>query len=266
MVLSIIIFILGLVFGSFIGALSWRLPRGKKIYEGRSVCDSCGEDIRWIDNIPVVSYFLLGGRCRYCNKKISVRYPLIELCTGLTFLLLTLFYFRCSDFVLFDSPICYWRQTLSIWALPFLIFMSSIMVLIFLIDLEYQIIPDLFVYSSLLTVFVVVFSADIYIWEMLFSGFLAASFLLMLNLVTLGKGMGLGDAKLAIPIGMMLGVKQTVSWLFMSFVIGAVIGVILIISRKAEFGKQIAFGPFMAVSFLIMLFFGSYIESFVFFY
>ena len=94
-----LVFVLGLIVGSFIGALTWRMPRYESIKKGRSVCPKCRNKIRWFDNIPVLSFFLLGGRCRNCKKKISKRYPLIEFTTALLFVFLYIRFGISLEFV-----------------------------------------------------------------------------------------------------------------------------------------------------------------------
>lgn len=138
------------------------------------------------------------------------------------------------------------------------------MLFVFIVDLENQIIPDNIVHLLLIVIFGVVLTTDIYIWEQMFAGFLASIFLLGLHLITFGKGMGLGDVKLALPIGIFLGFKLMVAWMFLSFLIGAVIGVMLTALNKAKLGKHIAFGPFLVLSFFMILLFGGLIENFVF--
>ena len=260
------IFIFGLIFGSFISALSWRMPRGIQTKKGRSVCDECDYQLTWKDNIPLLSYLLLKGKCRSCKKKISLRYPLIEIFTGLTFLLIGYVYFNCSHLLFIDSPVCFWKQTTGLFSLPYLLIISVIMITIFVIDLEHQIIPDRLNFALFAIVFITIFIFDVSLWDRLFAGFAAGLFLLILHLITLGKGMGLGDSKLAIPVGMFFGMNLMISWMFMSFLIGAVIGVFLIALNKAKFGKHIAFGPFLLISFFLTRGFGGFIESCMFFY
>lgn len=263
MYLLVLLFLLGLVLGSFITALSWRLPRDKSINKGRSVCDKCDKEIAWYDNIPLFSYLFLGGKCRSCDKKISLRYPLIELATGLLFFILGYTLLSCSS-LLFDSPLCYYQKILGDLALPFFLTIAVLMVAIFVIDLELQIIPDLLVYLLLILVIFLLLLTNIYIWEHLLAGFSAALFLLSLHLITRGKGMGLGDVKLALPVGILLGIKLMITWLFLGFLIGAVVGVVLLVLKKAEFGKHIPFGPFLVISFFLVIIFGGLLENYLF--
>ena len=204
-------FLLGLILGSFLSVLSYRYPRRTQFLAGRSFCPKCKAKIPWFDNIPLLSFIFLGGRCRSCRKRISLRYPMIELVTGIAF---TLLWPNLTDLIIF-----------------------SILFLIFIIDLEYQIIPDPLVFLGLL------FSP----FANLPAGFLAASFLLLIHLITRGKGMGLGDVKFAVLGGALIGIKLMPLWLFLSFLTGALVAIILVLWRKKGLKDKIAFGPFLVI-------------------
>lgn len=255
------IFIFGLIVGSFITSYTHRTVRGKSVAKGRSLCPNCNKNISWYDNIPVVSYLMLGGKCRRCKKSISIRYPLIELGTAIVFVLVSNAYYQCSldvgNFLPASKVMCYWQQSLGVVALPYFLFISSALIAIFVTDIEDQIIPDILSYTLFVftfTVLLVVSPEDFYL--RIFTGFALSFSFLVLHLVTLGRGMGLGDVKLVIFAGILLGLKLSLVWVFLSFIIGALLGTILIFASKAKFGKQIAFGPFLIVSFFIVLFYG----------
>ncbi len=234
----LLLFIVGLAIGSFLGALSYRYPRGMSIFKGRSLCPKCGDKIVWYDNIPILSFFLLGGRCRNCKKKISKRYPLIEISTALFFVLV--YYFVGATFLL-----------------PYFLFLASLLLFIFVLDLEEQIIPDEVVFLGFIVtviLFIGIDSRDIFL--RLFSGFLASLFLLLIHLVTKGRGMGLGDVKFALLGGLVIGIKFMPVWLFVSFLTGAAVGVILILLGKTDLKAKIAFGPFLIISLAITFLFG----------
>lgn len=227
--LSVFLFILGLIFGSFVGALSYRLPKQISIAKGRSFCPGCKKIIAWFDNIPVVSYLLLRGKCRSCGKKISWRYPLIELLTGVVFVL--------------------------IGVNPFLLFIALVLITILVIDWEHMLIPDELVFAGLAITFLYLLTTS-FIYAHLLAGFAAALVLLGIYLVTLGRGMGLGDVKLAVLIGMVLGLRQSVIWLLASFLTGGVIAFILLVSKKAKLKQEIAFGPFLVFGFFVAVLLG----------
>lgn len=267
-------FILGTAVGSFLNVLIDRLPRGEKI-TGRSHCDYCHHPLSWFDLIPVVGFALLKGRCRYCGKKISWRYPLVEVLTGVSFLLITKFpppaggpnskqflipNFQFSidwllaNWVLFG----YWLSVVGV--------LSSLIV-VFFSDLKYQIIPDtiqiiLLLFVLLYRIIAPHFTPTRCNWDCsiawLFNYFIAGLLvmlpILFLWFITRGRGMGLGDVKLSFTIGVLFGVKAGLLALYFGFVFGGIIGLILVLMRKKNLKSKIAFGPFLVLGVLIMLF------------
>ncbi|OGM09001.1 hypothetical protein A2Z67_01155 [Candidatus Woesebacteria bacterium RBG_13_36_22] len=250
------VIVFGLIFGSFITALSFRIPKKISIAKGRSFCDKCKKEIAWYDNIPLLSYLLLRGKCRNCHKKISIRYPLIEFFTALTFLLIFTVY-NLQDTVFIDSVFNTWGNILGVFTLPYFILISIILIAIFIIDLEKGIIPDTLIFILYLivgTFLVLTHFNNFYLH--LFAGMFAAMLLYFLFFITKGKGMGLGDVKLAIPLGTILGVSYSLVWLFLAFLTGAYIGIILILVKRAKIKDKIAFGPFLIFAFFIALIWG----------
>lgn len=225
MLLNALLFILGLVFGSFFSAYSFRFPKGISILKGRSFCDNCGKKISWYNNIPLLSFLWLFGRCSECKKRISFRYPLIELSTGIGFLLIGPNIINLAIF--------------------------SILLLIFVIDFENQIIPDELTFLGLGILLLFNFSLSA-----LFSGLICACFLLLIHLVTRGRGMGLGDVKFAILGGYLVDLKFSPIWFFLAFLTGAIVGIILILGKKAKLKQKIAFGPFLIVAIPLTLLYG----------
>lgn len=220
-------FVIGLVFGSFIAALTYRYPRSISNIYGRSFCDNCKNKIKWFDNIPFLSFILLGGKCRDCSEKISWRYPVIEILTAICF---TLIGFNIVWLILF-----------------------CLLEIIFIIDLENQIIPDVFIFTGL---FFTLFTVHGSQFTNLFSGFISATFLLIVHLLTKGRGMGLGDVKFAVLGGLIVGLPLFPIWLLIAFLTGAILGIILILGRKANLKSKIAFGPFLIVSIPVTLLWG----------
>lgn len=230
---------IGLIFGSFFSALSYRYPRGISIAKGRSICPKCKKQIKWHDNVPLLSYLVLGGKCRNCKKHISLRYPIIESLTAVGFLYLS---------TVFSSNI-------------FLIFYSfslfSILVLILIIDFEHKIIPDLFTFLGTAVILVYLLITDSpFLFSNILAGLIPALFLLLIHFATRGRGMGLGDVKFAILGGMITGLSLNIIWLFLAFLTGGITGIILILGKRAGFKDQIAFGPFLVISIALTLIFG----------
>jgi prepilin signal peptidase PulO-like enzyme (type II secretory pathway) len=215
--------------------------------KARSICPKCKKEIAWYDNIPLLSFFVLGGHCRNCKKKISIRYPLTELSTALGFIAI---YFATTVQGL-SLHVVY---SILIYLILFVILFS-----IFIIDLEHQIIPDSLVYLGII---VAIFNFQFSIFN-LFAGCLCATLLLLIHLITKGRGMGLGDVKFAVLGGLIVGLKLSLIWLFLAFLTGAVIGIILILGKKAGFKSQIAFGPFLAIAIPLSLIFGDKILLFL---
>ncbi len=238
--MNLLIFILGLVFGSFFAALSFRHPRGISVKKGRSFCPCCHEQIKWFDNIPLLSFILLGGKCRNCKKTISWRYPLIELSSALGFLFIFTNY--GFDFFLF----------------LYLLLIFSTLLLIFVVDLEHKIIPDSFTFFGIIVSVITFILIDSHaIVARLLAGFLAALILLLIHLLTRGRGMGLGDVKFAVMGGIFIGLKMFLVWLLVAFLTGGVLGIILILMRRAGLKDQIAFGPFLVISLVLTFVFGN---------
>lgn len=243
--LLIFFFIFGLVIGSFLSALSYRYPKNISVLKGRSICDYCGRIISWYDNIPLISYLILKGKCRYCGKPISLRYPIIEFVTGFGFVILFLFLRGSIPQILYSL----------------LIFI--ILELIFIIDFEYQIIPDVFTFFAIFTVVLyLLLIYPQYLFVNLFAGFAASLFLLLVNFMTRGRGMGLGDVKFAIFGGLLMG-NHTFSWLMTSFLTGGIAGSILILIGKARLKDRIAFGPFLILGIALTMVLGDWILKFL---
>jgi leader peptidase (prepilin peptidase) / N-methyltransferase len=254
------VFAVGLIFGSFISALSYRMPRGISINKGRSVCPKCKKKINWYDNVPVLSYIILRGRCRNCGKKISIRYPLIELTTATLFLISYNAIVSCGSVNM--GAICDYSSVTGVFTFPFIAALIVLFISIFVTDFEHQLINDELVFIGLGLVLFVFLAFDIdKFFQYVFTGFASSIFFLVLHLITKGKGMGLGDVKFALLGGMLTGWPLVLVWLFLSFLIGSVVGVFLILIGKAKFGKNIAFGPFLIISLLLVLFWGHNIKD-----
>ncbi len=242
-----VFFLFGLAIGSFVAALTYRLPKNLSIAKGRSFCDKCLKPIKWYDNIPLFSYLLLGGKCRFCHKKISPRYFWIELSMGFLY---------ASTYIFFSQIVGNIPWLNSVPVVVGLLYLLAIITLlfgIFVIDLEHQFIPDEFVYVGILLTLITLFISDSNQFYYYLLGALSGSFfLLSVHLLTKGKGMGLGDVKLAILIGMILGFSLMVVWMFSSFVLGSIVGIYLLMSKKTKLKQRIAFGPFLISGFVLV--------------
>lgn len=238
----------GLFFGSFFAVVVDRIPLSQSIFKGRSYCDSCKKHISWYDLIPVVSFFLLRRRCRHCKAVIAYFYPIIEVATGVLFFAVT-----------------YLSRAQSFLDFLFLLFVTSILIIIFFTDLKYGVIPFAIILPSL--VFICLWHLthhSIYISEFLLSGVSASAFFLFLFIVTRGRGMGFGDVIFALFMGVLLGFPDIVVALYIAFLTGAFVSIILILLRKKHFqGGTVPFGPFMAVGTLLALLYGQSIWKYI---
>lgn len=205
------------------------------------MCPNCKKQIGWRDNIPLLSFILLRGRCRNCKKKISLRYPLTEIFTAAGFLLVGIYFYP------------------NLLAILYSLCIYLILVTIFVIDLEHQIIPDMFVFVGIAISFLylLLFSDINSLFSCLLAGFAAALFLLLVHFITRGRGMGLGDVKFAILGGMVVGPRLAFVWLILAFLTGGVAGIILILSGRAGLKTKIAFGPFLVFAILLAFAFGN---------
>jgi len=231
------VFIFGLSIGSFLNVLIDRLPKGKTVW-GRSHCDWCKKTLRWYELIPIASWIMQKGRCRHCHRPLSLHYPLVELGTGIGFVML---YSMFHD------------SFLQLFA--YLVIFSALVV-IFVADLTYQIIPDSMVFVGIMGVVIRGIDGGGTRVENVASGFGAALFFFLLWLVTHGRGMGFGDIKLAGFLGMLLGFPKIVIALYAAFLTGAVGGVILILLRKKSLKSKISFGPFLILGTVTALMWG----------
>ncbi len=240
------IFVFGLIIGSFLNCVIYRLEEQKGFIGGRSFCPSCSHTLSWQDLIPVISFILLKAKCRYCQKKISWQYPIIELFTAGIFT--WLFY--------------YWQgQELLLSDLVFLLTLFSFFILIFVYDFKHLIIPDSLTIISILITLVYFLGKDINFFNHFLVGFFAFLFFLLIFLVTLGKGMGFGDVKLVFLLGFFLGYPNIIVALFLSFLIGAIMGIGLILMKKKNRKSEVPFGPFLLIGTFLSYFWGEALIS-----
>jgi len=274
----LLLFIFGLCVGSFLNVLIYREAvdeagestnkKNKKTKNkkrlilpswitGRSYCDHCKKEIVWYDNIPLLSYILLGGKCRYCKKKISFQYPLVEFLTGIQFV--WVYFLIKSQFDFFSRFEGFYSfLTLLIWLV-----LGACFLAIFVADFKHMIIPDAAVFGGIILALFKILIDYRYTamidWSLFSSAIVASLFFTGLVFITKGKGMGIGDIKLAFLMGLILGFPMIFVALFFSFLTGAGIGVILILVGKKGMKSQIAFGPFLVLGTLFALFFGEII-------
>lgn len=245
-IFSSVVFLFGMIIGSFINVCIYRIPRDESIWHPRSHCPKCGRLIHWYDNIPILSFVLLRGRCRSCGHKISQKYPFVELLTGLSFFLLAEKYaFQIS--------------------LPIYLYFTFVLITISGIDFSSRIIPDVFSFS--LIIVGLLFSpfniqlAPSWHMRLINSAIGGVTGFVLLFFISYAGGkimrqevMGGGDIKLLAGIGAILGVHKTISTLFIAALIGSAAGIFLMINKKMNRKEYMPFGPFLAAGSYINLF------------
>ncbi len=257
-VMYFFIFIFGLCIGSFLNVVVYRLEKGEGFVGGRSYCPHCKHALSWLDLMPVMSFLWLGGKCRYCGKKISWQYPAVEIATGLTFLLISLPTGQAGNF---QFPISTGFSIFQIVSLLFLLYIASSLIIIFVYDLKYYLIPDSVLFPAIAIAFIYRLWHIFSIWNYGIAVAIAAGFFLFIFLISKGKWMGFGDVKLAILLGLILGFPNILVGLFLSFFFGAILGVILMLLSKKGLKSEVPFAPFLILGTFVALFFGNQIVN-----
>lgn len=247
---SVFTFGLGLIFGSFFNVVILRLPEEISLVKERSRCNSCKKTIPWFCNIPVLSFLALRGKCLFCRTKVSLQYPLVELFTGLLFWLL------------------YLQLGLSIKFLVYGVFVSAL-IIVSVIDLHLQIIPDEISLPGIPLGFLMCFiTGDLLWWESLLGILLGGgTFLLIAWLyekLAKREGLGGGDVKLLGMIGAWLGFQSLLPVIVISSALGSLVGLAVMAIQRKDFKAAIPFGPFLAFGAVLYLFFSPQIKEFLF--
>ncbi len=247
--LYLLIFIIGTAIGSFLNVVICRLPEKKTIVKGRSECPHCKAVLGLKDLIPILSFFVLKGKCGKCKKKISWQYPLVELATGLLFVFLAYFYNIGESFA---NPLFY-RD---------LVFVSALVV-IFMTDLRFYLIFDsvtfpMMVFAFAINVFILSNSSNWLevIGYLVLAGLVGGGFFYIQHFISKGKWIGGGDIRLGVLMGFMLGWPNIIVGIFFAYIIGAFVSIILLTGQKKKMKSQVPFGVFLAIGTLIALLWG----------
>lgn len=248
--MTLLIFIYGLIIGSFLNVCIYRIPRGESIAWPGSHCPTCSHSLSWYDNIPLFSYLVLKGKCRYCRTNISAQYPLVE---SLNALLYIIMYFRFGfgvDFIFYSL-------------------VSSVLLSIIFIDLKEMIIPDSLV-LCILVLSVIHKTVNYFLYGISpglinsFLGLLVAGGLFVAIVLLSRGGMGGGDVTLMGALGFVLGFKNILLNIFLSFVLGAIISIALLAAKIKTRKDPIPFGPFIVLGFFITSLWGKVIINWYF--
>lgn len=238
----VFVFVLGAIVGSFLNVCIYRIPAGESIVFPASRCPSCKAVIRWYQNIPILSYLFLGGRCASCRVRIPWRYPFVEALTGVLF---TLVVYR---FGLHGATLVFWV-------------LSALLVVITFIDLDHQLIPDVISLPGIVVGFLGSFLVPWLSWsDSLFGILLGGGSLYLVaagyELLAKKEGMGGGDIKLLAMLGAFLGWKAVLPVIFLSSLMGSLVGIPLMLIKRADGRLAIPFGPFLATGALVFLLWG----------
>ncbi|MBW1846608.1 MAG: prepilin peptidase [Deltaproteobacteria bacterium] len=242
-VIHITIFIYGLCVGSFSNVCIYRLPLSKSLKSPPSNCPHCSSPIRFYDNIPLVSYILLKGKCRQCQKRISFRYPFVEMLGGV--------------FALF----IYLKYGFTLEALVYYTFIICLVIITF-IDIDHQIIPDIISLPGIPIGFLASFALPSITFIDSLIGILAGGGSLFIvlwayHLITGIEGMGGGDVKLLAMIGAIVGWEGVILTIFISSITGTIVGLFIMLRTKKGLKLAVPFGPFLSTGAILYVFYGS---------
>jgi leader peptidase (prepilin peptidase)/N-methyltransferase len=241
---SILFFLIGLAIGSFLNVVIFRIDELSTIIKDRSRCPKCKKTLAWYDLIPFLSFVLLRARCRYCNEKISWQYPLVEVSTGILFLLL---------FLTFGLS----------WGLIFYLIVFSLLIVVFVYDIKTQMVPEIFVWIALaLASLGGWYFGEFTFLSAIIGSLIAGGFLGFLVYFSKEQWMGAGDVKIGVILGLLTGYPNVLVALFAAFVFGSIVGIILILSKQKTIDRQslkltIPFAPFLILGILFSMVWGS---------
>jgi leader peptidase (prepilin peptidase)/N-methyltransferase len=242
---SIFFMVLGACVGSFLNVCIYRISEGKSIVFPKSFCPDCLRPIRFYDNIPIISYLILRGKCRDCHKKISYRYPVVELITAL----LSLFLF--------------WKYGLSFQYFFAFVFVCTLIIITF-IDLKHQIIPDIITLPGIPIFFLsTFFFIDVSFLDSILGILIGGGGFYLIAIVyqfiTKREGIGGGDIKLMAMLGVFLGWKSLLFILLVSSLLGSIVGISMMIVHGKDLKYAVPFGPFLSIAAVAYMFMGNYL-------
>ncbi|MBI4215617.1 MAG: prepilin peptidase, partial [Parcubacteria group bacterium] len=248
------IFILGLIFGSFVNAAVYRVHHKLPIVLGRSMCPHCRHRLGFWDLIPLLSFLFLKGRCRYCRKKISIEYPLVELASGILFILAGASHLPL-EFIDWKIILTLARDYSAV-----LIFLF-----IFLYDLKYYLILDLVTVPSFLFFLIVNLLLGVGWQDLLFGALIGGGFFALQFSISRGTWLGGGDIRMGAVMGALLGWKLVIAALIIAYWAGAAVGLTLVILKRKTMKEMIPFGTFLSAGALAALLYGEKILQWFYF-
>jgi len=239
-------FILGISFGSFLNALEWRLRKNISLFsKARSKCPKCSHQLVWYENIPILSFIFLKGKCKVCKKQISWQYPIVELVVGFLFIFVMFFHFYNAGEVVFSLEII--RDWFIIFSLVF----------IFLYDLKYQEILDFVTIPAIAILGLTSLVFGWHFWQGIgLAMLIGGGFFFIQYVLSRGRWIGGGDIRLGLLMGVILGWPNIVFALFLSYIIGAIVSLILVIIKKQNFKSETPFGTYLVLGTFVAMFWG----------
>ncbi|WP_164668376.1 prepilin peptidase [Virgibacillus doumboii] len=245
--LILFFFILGLVFGSFFNVVGLRLPKNIPFVNDRSICPHCQQQLSWYENIPLLSFVIQNAKCRHCGEKISFIYPAIELFTGVLFAL------------------SYTIIGLNLELLTALLLVSMLMIIL-VSDIKYMLIPNKVLLFFLPLFIIMRLLSPLNPWWSSILGAVIGVVLLSVIILISRGGMGGGDMKLFGVLGIVLGIENVLLAFFLSCVIGALIGMMLLLFKVIGRKQPVPFGPYIVAATLITYFYGDFLLDWYFTY
>lgn len=256
-IMSLVVFVVGLCVGSFLNVIIYRWGSEEtptQTLMGRSFCPNCRHRLSWLDNIPLFSFLLLRGRCRYCQKPISPFYPLVELTTAIAFVII-IFNISISQYL---AVVNIWQDfsVYSIFSILYSIFIVSSFIVLFFSDLRFGLIPDKITYPAIVAALIyrLIYHFSALSVDILAAIAAAGLFWLIIKL-TKERGMGYGDVKLALLMSLVLGWPKILYALWFGFILGGIFSAGLLLLKRKKIGETIPLGPFLILGLVFSLFF-----------
>ncbi len=241
------VFIFGLFLGSFLNVVIFRLHRQETFIHGRSKCLFCHHQLHAHDLVPVFSYLYLRGKCRYCRHKFSFQYPLVELATALSLLLI---FIKVMPADIYQATFLQWLTLFNWWIA------AAFLLLIFVYDFKYYLVADAVVLPAAAIAFVLNLFLGMDIWRLLLACAVGAGFFLLQFVVSQGRWIGGGDIRIGLFMGALLGWPQVLLALVLAYTLGSVISIFLIASRKKQWTDRVPFGTFLTIATFASLLYG----------
>ena len=235
--MGLLVFLFGLIIGSFLNVVVYRLKHKKNFLKGRSFCTHCKKTLSAIDLVPVLSFIFLRGKCRHCQKRISKQYPMVELGTGIVFLIL---------YIKFGLTLEFFIHALF----------SVFLIIIFVYDLLYYLVLDVVSVPAIIVGFAGSLLLGLSLTNLLIGGIIGLSFFLLQFVISRGKWIGGGDLRLGLMCGFMVGWPKILVLLVVTYISGAIISVFLLASKKKKWKDSVPLGIFLTLATLVVILFG----------